>query len=202
MLIKVKLLGELGRKFGRSYSFDASSPRQVISALSNQLEGFREYMLTAHERGISFRLVSDNPEGMDYPELAMACKQLVIAPIVSGAGATGRILFGVALIAVGIFSAGAGFAGLGFANLAGNLGGALAATAGNIGIALVLTGVAQLLTPSPKTPGDIEKQDSFLFDNASETSSQGLPVPLLYGKFLATSPLIISSSISTVQVPT
>lgn len=205
MLVKVRLLGELGRKFGRSYEFDATTPRQVISALCYQLEGFQEYLTTAHERGIGFRLVDDNAEGMDYAELLLGCKQLAIAPIVSGAGAAGRILLGVALIGIAIASAGAGFAGLGFANMvaqgsAGFAAGGLAAFGGNIGIALVLSGVAQLLTPSPKTPGDTEKKDSFLFDNATATSNQGLPVPLLYGQFLVANPLIISSSITAISV--
>jgi predicted phage tail protein len=200
MLIQVKLLGELGRRFGRSYEFDAASPKEIMSALSYQLEGFREYMTNAHEEGMGFRLVDEDPEGMSYEEVMMGCKRLIIAPIVSGAGAVGRILLGVALIGVAILAPGAGFAGLAFAKVGAGAAAGLAAFAGNIGIALVLTGVAQLLSPSPKTPGDTEKRDSFLFDNATETSNQGLPVPLLYGRFLAASPLVISSSISTVGV--
>ena len=201
MLIQVKLLGELGRKFGRNYEFDATSPKQIISALSYQLEGFREYLSTAHERGIGFRLINDEPDGMDYSEVMMGCKRLVIAPIVSGAGAVGRILLGVALIAVAILAPGVGLVGASFAVKGVGTAAGIAAALGNVGIALVLTGVAQLLTPSPKTPGDTEKRDSFLFDNASATTNQGLPVPLLYGQFLAASPLIISSSITTVGVP-
>jgi predicted phage tail protein len=200
MLIQVKLLGELGRRFGRSYEFDAASPKEIMSALSYQLEGFREYMTNAHEEGMGFRLVDEDPEGMSYEEVMMGCRRLIIAPIVSGAGAIGRILLGVALIGVAILAPGAGFAGLAFAKVGAGAAAGLAAFAGNIGIALVLTGVAQLLSPSPKTPGDTEKRDSFLFDNATETSNQGLPVPLLYGRFLAASPLVISSSISTVGV--
>ena len=202
MLIQVKLLGELGRRFGRSYEFDAASPKEIMSALSYQLEGFREYMANAHEEGMGFRLVDEDPEGMSYEEVMMGCRRLIIAPIVSGAGAAGRILLGVALIAAAILAPGVGFVGLKFAVVQGATGFAagLAAVAGNIGVALVLTGVAQLLSPSPKTPGDTEKRDSFLFDNASETSNQGLPIPLLYGRFLAASPLVISSSISTVGV--
>lgn len=201
MLVKVKLLGELGRRFGRSYEFDASSPKEVMSALSHQLEGFREFMINAHEKGMGFRLVDDDPEGMDYPELEMGCKRLIVAPVVTGSGAAGRILLGIALIGIAILAPGAGFAGLGFAKLGAGAWAGLAAAAGNIGIAMVLTGVAQLIAPNPKTPGDTQKADSFLFDNATETSSQGLPIPLLYGRFLAASPLIISSSLSTVAVP-
>ena len=50
-------------------------------------------------------------------------------------------------------------------------------------------------------PRETERKDSFLFDRATELTTQGQPVPLLYGKFLAASPLIISSAITTQQVP-
>ena len=80
-LIEVKLLGELGRRFGRQYSFVADSPREVMSALCNQLEGFKQYMSTAHENGVGFRLVNDDPYGMDYDNVMMGCNRLIIAPI-------------------------------------------------------------------------------------------------------------------------
>jgi predicted phage tail protein len=199
MLIKVKLLGELGRKFGRSYEFEATSPREIISALTHQLEGFREYMITAHENGIGFRVVDEDPEGMDYQNILMTCKRLIIAPVMVGGSALGRILLGAALIAFSFaipglaFSAvlsGAISSGIGNALL---IGGQLLASAG---VSLALGGIAQLLAPSPGG----ERRESFLFDRASVTTNQGLPVPLLYGRFLASDPLIISSSISTVKV--
>ena len=40
--VTVKLLGELGRKFGREYRFLVRNPRDVISALSRQVDGFKE----------------------------------------------------------------------------------------------------------------------------------------------------------------
>ena len=70
----------------------------------------------------------------------------------------------------------------------------------SLGTSLVLTGVAALLTPPVKLPKETERKDSFLFDRATELSSQGAPVPILYGRFLAASPLIISSAITTQQV--
>jgi predicted phage tail protein len=99
-MVEVKLLGELGRRFGRSYRFMANSPKDVISALSNQLAGFKDYLTGAHEDGIGFRLVDEDAEGMDYEEMMMPCRQLVIAPIISGGGNIGRILIGIALIAL------------------------------------------------------------------------------------------------------
>jgi predicted phage tail protein len=200
-LVEVSLLGELGRKFGRKYSFMASSPKDIFSALCNQLEGFKEYMTNAHENGIGFRLVDDDPEGMDYANLAMGCRKLIIAPIVSGGGTIGRILVGVALIALAFIPIGgqAAFAGFVAAK------GAFAIGSGvlfSLGTSLVLSGIASLLTPPVSNPkSDTAKKDSFLFDRAAELTTQGNPVPILYGRFLAASPLIISSAITTQQVP-
>ena len=197
-LIEVKLLGELGRRFGRSYSFVASSPKEIISALSHQIEGFKEYLRDAHERGIGFRLVDGDAEGMSYEDAMMGCKQLIIAPVVTGGGAIGRVLLGVALIALAFIP------GFGTAIAAGAAKASFTFVGGlffNLGVSLVLTGIASLLTPPVEQPRETERTDSFLFDRATELTTQGQPVPLLYGKFLAASPLIISSAITTQQVP-
>ena len=197
--VKVKLLGELGRKFGRSYEFMALNPKEIISALSNQLDGFKEYLANAHTNGIFFKLVTTTPEGIDYNECMMSCDDLVIAPVITGAGGSGgstlgKILVGVALIGLA-FVPGIGTAIIANTTATGMI------TGGSIlfslGAALVLGGIADLLTPTPKKPKDNETQSSYLFDRAAELTTQGMPIPLLYGEFLTTSPLVVSSAIST-----
>ena len=205
MLMQVKLLGDLGQKFGRHYEFVAESPREVISALSNQLAGFKQYLCEAHERNVAFKLVDDDPEGMAYENAVMPCKRLIIAPMVMGGGSAGKILLGVGLIALSFVSFGAGA----FAGVAGLAATSTAAAvpaftaAGSmilfkLGATLLFTGIAELLTPTPKDGG---REESFLFDQAAETSVQGTPVPLICGRYLATSPALISSSVTTYQVP-
>ena len=194
--VKVKLLGELGRRFGRSYQFMALSPKEVLSALSNQLDGFREYLRGAHENGVFFKLVTADPDGIDYNECMMPCDTLVIAPVITGAGGSGmsigKILLGVVLIGlafipgIGTIAATGAFSSIGTALF-------------GVGGALLFGGIAELLTPTPKEPDEAE--ESFLFDRAADLTSQGLPIPLLYGEYLAVSPLIISSAISTETVP-
>lgn len=200
-MVEVKLLGEMGRRFGRSYRFAANSPKEIISALSNQLAGFKDYLVTAHENGIAFRLVDDDWEGMQYENVLMPCRRLIIAPVVTGSGTVGRILAGVALVALSFVSFGAGA----FAGFAAGQGFALGSgILFSLGTSLILTGVASLLTPPVQldnASSDSERKDSFLFDRAAELTSQGAPVPVLYGRFWAGSPLIISSSITTEQVP-
>ena len=197
-MVQVKLLGELGRRFGRSYSFMVRNSRDVISALSNQLDGFKDYLATAHENNVGFKLIKDSPEGMDYEELEMSCERLIIAPMIAGAGSNvGRILIGAALIGLSFVNFGVtAFAGIGTAGAFGS------AAVFSLGASMVLTGIAGLLTPPVKTPNaDSEKKDSFMFDRAVELTTQGLPIPLLYGRYLAVAPLTISSSISTETIP-
>ena len=205
MLMQVKLLGDLGQKFGRHYEFVADSPREVISALSNQLAGFKQYLCEAHERNVAFKLVDDDPEGMSYENAVMPCRRLIIAPMVMGGGAAGKILLGVGLIALSFVSFGAGaFAGIGGLAATSTAAAVPAFTAAGsmilfkLGATLLFTGIAELLTPTPKDGG---REENFLFDQAAETSVQGTPVPLIYGRYLATSPALISSSVTTYQVP-
>jgi predicted phage tail protein len=203
-LVEVALLGELGRKFGRKYSFMASSPKDVFSALCHQLNGFKEYMEKAHENGVGFRLVDEDPEGMDYANLLMGCRKLIIAPIISGGGTIGRILIGVALVALSFLVPGAAFGAVLAGQISSGVGNALLIGGQimfSLGVSLTLSGIASLLTPPVKNPKDTEKKDSYLFDRSAELTTQGNPVPILYGRFLAGSPLLVSSAITTFQVP-
>jgi len=72
----------------------------------------------------------------------------------------------------------------------------------SLGTTMLLTGVAGLLTPQPSNSmSDTERKESFLFDRAAELTTQGNAVPILYGRFLAASPLVISASLTAQQVP-
>lgn len=204
-MVKVKLLGELGRRFGRCYEFMARNPRDVISALSNQLDGFREYLSVAHENGIGFKLINKDPEGMGYEGVGMSCERLIVAPVISGSGSNfGQILLGAALIGLAFIPGVGAVAAGGQLAAAGAAVGSLTSVGTalfSLGASLVLTGIAGLLTPPIKTPSDSKKKDSYLFDRAAELTTQGYPVPLLYGRFLANAPLVVSSAINTETIP-
>jgi len=209
--VEVKLLGELGRKFGRTYKFLVKNPKEVISALSRQLDGFKEYLCNAHENGMGFRLVTDEPDGIDYEQLELSCQRLIIAPVIEGAGGRGfgigQILLGVALVALafipGIGAVTAASAAANSALTAGALTG-LGTSLFTLGAGLILTGIAGLISPQANTSmagaSETKKRDSFIFDRSAELTSQGYPVPLVYGRYLISSPLYISSSISTEQI--
>lgn len=80
----------------------------------------------------------------------------------------------------------------------------LAVIAGNLGIALVLGGVAQMLSPTPQFGGDgqqlqdVQRLQSFSFSGISNTARQGGPVPVVLGRAYAGS-VVISSGLDVEQ---
>ena len=112
---------------------------------------------------------------------------ITITPVVSGAGATGRIIAGVALI------------GLSFVPGLSLFGVALASPIMGIGASLVLGGVAQLLTPTPKIDEGIKGNPkvgaSYVFSGVTNTSRQGVPVTACYGEPIVGS-VVISAGLS------
>jgi predicted phage tail protein len=93
------------------------------------------------------------------------------------------------LVAIGLFVPGIG--ALGVQILVG------------VGASLVLGGVAQLLTPTPKVPTGPDTQNdprkSYSFSGIQNTSRQGVPVPIVFGETIVGS-VVISAGIDTVQV--
>lgn len=187
----VKLLGELGRRFGREYELEVRTPVQALQLLACQIPGLTEYLAKSSENNIYWRVVTESPEGLSEEELSYPIGSknvLVIAPIVTGSGGFGRILAGIALIGAAFLVPG-GFLGLS------------ATTIGLFGASLALSGVSQLLTSSDKTPKDSEKEDSYLFSDASGTTAQGKCVPLAIGQVIANGFPVLSRGFSVNEIP-
>ena len=140
---------------------------------------------------------------IDYP---VGKEDIHFIPMISGAGrGMGKILLGAVLIGIAIAAPGAGFAfgskGVGFI-ATGAVPNALMASIGNLGIALTLMGVSEMLTPLPKPQNFNSEEDpqlSFNFSGVQNTSRAGTPVPIVYGEII-TGSVVISAAIDTNQV--
>jgi len=203
MLRKIKLYGKLAKFIGhRVLEADVATAAEAVRFLLANWPELEAHMSDQHYR------VSIGTYDLDLEELhhPAGAAPISFVPVVTGAGAVGRIIAGIALIALsfGIASLAAGAA------LAGSLSGfalqaiAFGTQAGLLaGIGLALGGVAQLLTPTPKVPQGADKQDdprkSYSFSGIQNTSRQGVPVPIVYGETLVGS-VVISAGIDTVQV--
>jgi predicted phage tail protein len=192
VLSKVRVYGRIA-KFLKRRSFDAavSSAAEAVRFLLANFPHLEPELAQGHYR-ISVGAYDLSEEELGHPT---GQQEIKIIPVVAGAGATGRIIAGVALIA------------LASVVTFGTLGGVFAAGAINsavfgIGVSLVLGGVAQLLTPVPTLPtGADSNQDprkSYSFSGIQQTSRAGVPVPICYGEVL-TGSVVISAGIETVQ---
>ena len=207
----VKVYGALRKRLGQCrFEFDVATPAQAIKALCVNFPGLDKWLIDSEQDGVAYRVAVSKEKATEEnvaPLLMPFSDREVfsITPVVAGAGGgLGRTLLGVALIAVAIANpyAGVGLvkgAGVGFSAVAG---GGFAAFAGNLGIALVLSGVAEMLSPQPSLDSTLDESvqlESFTFSNVVNTSRQGMPVPIAYGRLFVGS-AVLSSGLDVDQV--
>jgi predicted phage tail protein len=205
MLRKVKLYGQLAKFIGsRVLEADVATAAEAVRMLAANFPGLEKHMADQHYRVTvgTYDLTLDeihDPAGQ---------QDIMIVPVIAGAGAMGKILAGIALIAGaiilgplvgGFMGLGLGLSGAGM----GIIGGSAAVLLGGIGATLLLGGVAQLLSPVPTIPqgagSDNDPRKTFNFSGIQQTSRQGVPVPCVYGLTLVGS-VVISAGVDTVQV--
>ena len=203
MLRKVRLYGQLAEFVGRKViEADLSSAAEAVRMLIANFPQLDRHMADQHYKV----LVGDGALTLDDLHNPVGQEEIKIVPIIVGAGGNvGSILAGVALITAAVVLAPVTGGASGFLGATGT--GFLTAGAsvaiGNIGVALVLGGVAGLISPTPSIPqGPDTQQDprkSFSFSGVQNTSRGGTPVPIVYGKTL-TGSVVISAGIDTEQV--
>lgn len=199
MLRKIRVYGRLAKFLGqRVFEADVASAAEAVRFLVVNFPQLEKHMADQHYR------VSVGSYDLTLDELhdPAGQQEIKVVPVLTGAGgATGRIIAGVALVAFAIVTAGAGLIpglGLGF-------GASTAIGIGLAGASLVLGGVAQLLTPTPKTnvPGtpqdNSDPRKSYSFSGIQQTSRQGVPVPIVYGETIVGS-VVVSAGIDTVRI--
>jgi predicted phage tail protein len=186
MLRKIRLYGKLAKFIGhRVLEADVASAAEAVRFLLANWPELERHMADQHYR-VSIGTYDIDLEELHHPAGAAP---ISFVPVVAGAGAVGRIIAGIALVAIGLFVPGIG--ALGVQILVG------------VGASLVIGGVAQLLTPTPKIPTGPDTQNdprkSYSFSGIQNTSRQGTPVPIVYGETIVGS-VVISAGIDTVQV--
>jgi len=210
MLRTIHLHGSLADTYGPSFRLAVNSPAEAIRALCTQLHGleraiadggaFRCVVGKRHNKGRALGSATTPKPGEPIMpavrEVAHELHQpwrrgeedLHLVPVVRGRGrgGSGKIIIGIVLIAASIVTAGA----------AGAFGGLVSyGTVASLGAMMVLGGIAQAISPQPKT-GDYaqreipEQRQSFLFNNLGNTVEQGGAVPLIYGEVMVGSQVI------------
>jgi predicted phage tail protein len=154
MLVPVKLLADLGAKFGENHTFDIEIPSEVFHALAANFTDFRRYLIQSEDNGISYHAIA-------------AEDGIVVAPVVSGESGLGKILAGVAILAIGAFMPfSIGLLGSGVI------------TSSTIGASLILSGAGELFAPGSNNGQSLSTKTI----GGVDTVSQGDTIPLCYGR--------------------
>ena len=167
MLKTIKLYGVLGKKFGKEFHLAVESTREAVKALSVQVPGFEQFMLTAHEHGLTFAVFQDDENiSEDQIDFETGAKVIKIVPKVIGAGGNGilQTILGAVMVVVGVITQQYWAVGM--------------------GVGMMVGGIAQMMMPK-MDEGD-QNQDGNRankgFGGAVTTIAQGNPVPILYGQ--------------------
>ncbi|CAM6939441.1 Tail assembly protein [Citrobacter portucalensis] len=174
VMTTIKLSGPLIRLFGREHQRLISTPREVFRALSVTVPGFEKYLNTSKARGLTYTVMvgkrNISESDLDFPN---AGQEIRIVPVIIGSKRAGvlQTILGAALVAVSIWMPGVSIAASNMMFAA--------------GASMALGGIAQMLSPQPgglASKQDADNKASYAFGGVTNTTAQGNPVPLGYGK--------------------
>ena len=185
----IRLYGPLGRRFGRVHRLDCADALDAVRALCALHPGFRKAFAQGH-----YLVKLDGATVTDREELRLPAADMRFLPQVSGAGhGVGEILLGAAMIVAAFYTGGASLAGGTLTTTA------MGSMALSFGATLVLGGLSQMLTHAPQTNLP-NSQNSTAFSGPVNTTAQGNPVPILYGRLMIGSQ-VVSASLQSFDVP-
>lgn len=198
------LNGQLGKLFGKRHQLNVSTAAEAVRALVANFPGIEKYLIET--KGVGYRVRADAPVTIKEFHHPAGGPRITITPVITGAGGGGfgQILLGAAIIGAAFFTGGAslGFTGLfGLTPVLTTT--ALGSMALGIGASLVLGGIAQMISPTPKSEAPAERPEnmpSYTFNGPVNTTAQGQPVPIGYGRMIVGG-AVISAGITTEEIP-
>ena len=204
----IKVYGPLAKFLGRrQFKAAVRTPAEAIKFLVANFPKLKAHMADQYYKvcaGKNELDVGSHLEQLHYPMAQAECIRII--PVIAGAGgAAAKIGIGIALIAVSFLLPGAGIFGTtSLFGVSAAQGGAVLAGIGTaisaVGASLVLGGVAQLISPTPKiSSGEDSTNDprkSYSFSGIQNVARQGVPVPVVYGEMIVGS-VTISAGINT-----
>ncbi|GGD63491.1 tail assembly protein [Caballeronia grimmiae] len=177
----IRLYGVLGVRFGRVHRLAVASTSEAVRALGVLLPGFRKFMLTAKDNGLTFA-VFNGRRNLAEDELPhpVGDEEIRIAPILIGSKSGGlfQTILGAAMVVVGA--------------VASAYGQPWGAQLIGLGASMALGGVIQMLSPQTtglaSTSGD--NGTSYYFNGPVNSAAQGDCVPIVYGRMRVGSKVI------------
>jgi predicted phage tail protein len=167
------------------------TPAEAVRALCANFPEFEKFMVSAHEKNMGFHVWNGRHQLENADEATgPASGDIKIIPVIMGANAKTSIIIGAVLVVAGLVLTATG------------VGAGAAPYLISAGVGLMLGGVIELLSPVPKIKEPEERPEnkpSYLFNGPVNTTAQGHPVPLGYGRLLIGGG-IVSAGVSIDQI--
>lgn len=187
----IRFYGRLGQKYGRVHRMCVRNAAEVIRAFAAQFPDFDAYLTQSRDRNVGYA-VFYGKENLAKEQLhdPAGNEDIRIAPMIMGAknGGITRIIEGIVIIVVSMFLD--YWTGGTFSELTGG-------STYEMGLAMIIGGVIQLLTPTPKgrsAKDRPENMPNYSFNGPINTQAQGNPFQVLYGE------LIIGSAVASAGI--
>jgi len=187
----IRLYGKLGAKFGRVHRLAVESTAEAVRALCVLMPGFERELMTSRDRGVHYAcFLGKQNIGREELTLSGGSQDIRIAPVLAGAKAAGALqtIVGIVLVVVGAVATYVGAGAVGVPLM-------------KFGASMILGGVVQMLSPQPQSISgeSVENGASYNFTGAVNTTAQGNPVPLLYGRMIVGSAVISAGILAQEQ---
>ena len=180
-MTNIKLHGILAKEFGGEFKLNLDNINTLIDAIECNRSGFQKKLNSLSQMGLNYCLVIDGETVMDKKSLSnKKPKRIDFVPMICGQGVVAAVVGIAGLIAGAAIPAG------------------LLATALTIGGGIFLsTGLSLLLAPKQEFPDSVAAEStvnalskSFAFANRANIASQGVSVPIGYGRLRVGSQVI------------
>lgn len=200
--VKIRLHGDLGKSIYSEYNLCVESVAEAIHAIEmNSKRKLYIYLIEKDKLGIKYQIIINGHELMNAENIkqndlesiknselmiqSKTLKEIDIIPVLEGAKDFLGVILGAVLIIAGIVLTVYGFGAFGVPLIIG-------------GIGLLASGVIHLLSGPPKFE-DFRQIDgstgrtSYLFNGPENTTQEGGPVPVGYGRLLVGSQVIATT---------
>jgi predicted phage tail protein len=179
--------GSLGKKFGKTHKFKASTIYLWTQGVATQLgDKFRKHIKDGEWIVIAGEPAKDKSNSLEdwevHQKLGANVTELHFYPAVTGRSALARVILGIVLIVVGIFTYNPYLIAM--------------------GASLAIGGIAGLLSKKPKVSSNSsDSKTNYNFNGGTNTNAQGIPVPLVYGRVQCAGSVVVSYGTSIEVVP-
>ncbi len=193
MLTKIYLEGAMGRNFGREWTLDIHTPAEALQLIQANMPRFAQWIrdnLKRYEKCMIICKYADGRiEALDEKTMLMRKEpqEIHFVPTVYGAGKFMGVIIGAAMFVVG-----AVLCAPMFGALAPTFGQALMVAGAGMLVSSIVTAIMGRVKSNNNNDDD---QTSYYFNGAQNTTRQGVPVPLIFGRCKVGS-AVISSSIN------